>query len=166
MKKFGKKGAAVVVLVLAIAAGVLGYQRYEAAQAEEAAKVLSLSGNVDVREVSLAFRGSDRIAEILVDEGDTVKKGQVLARLDGRELELSIAKTQADIRSQQSTVEKLHKGTRSEEIAQAQQNYEQAQAAAGEVAFLAKHPELSEAMPSEERLEDAFMILLKVQNTL
>ena len=130
MKKFGKKGAAVVVLVLAIAAGVLGYQRYEAAQAEEAAKVLSLSGNVDVREVSLAFRGSDRIAEILVDEGDTVKKGQVLARLDGRELELSIAKTQADIRSQQSTVEKLHNGTRSEEIAQAQQNYEQAQAAA------------------------------------
>ncbi|MDD6127543.1 MAG: HlyD family efflux transporter periplasmic adaptor subunit [Veillonellaceae bacterium] len=130
MKKFGKKGAAVVVLVLAIAEGVLGYQRYEAAQAEEAAKVLSLSGNVDVREVSLAFRGSDRIAEILVDEGDTVKKGQVLARLDGRELELSIAKTQADIRSQQSTVEKLHNGTRSEEIAQAQQNYEQAQAAA------------------------------------
>lgn len=130
MKKFGKKGAAVIVLVLVIAAGVFGYQRYEAAQAAEAAKVLSLSGNVDVREVSLAFRGSDRIAEILVDEGDTVKKGQVLARLDGRELELSIAKTQADIRSQQSTVEKLHNGTRSEEIAQAQQNYEQAQAAA------------------------------------
>lgn len=130
MKKFGKKGAAVIVLVLLIVAGAFGYQRYEAAQAAEAAKVLSLSGNVDVREVSLAFRSSDRIADILVDEGDTVKKGQVLARLDGRELELSIAKTQADIRSQQSTVEKLHNGTRSEEIAQAQRNYEQAQAAA------------------------------------
>lgn len=129
MKKFWKKGVAVVVLVLVIAAGVFGYQRYEAAQAAEAAKVLSLSGNVDVREVSLAFRGSDRIAEILVDEGDTVKEGQVLARLDGRELELSIAKTQADIRSQESTVEKLHNDTRSEEIAQAQQNYEQAAAA-------------------------------------
>ena len=84
------------------------------------------------------------------------KKGAAIVAL-----ELSIAKMQADIRSQQSTVEKLHNGTRSEEIAQAQQNYEQAQAAAGEVAFLAKHPELSEAMPSEERLEDAFMILLK-----
>ncbi len=33
--------------------------------------------------------------------------------------------------------------------------------AGGDVAFLAKHPELPEATPSEGRLEDAFMILLK-----
>ena len=125
-----KKGIIAVVLAALVAVGAYGYQQHEAAQAAEAASVLSLSGNVDVREVSLAFRGNDRISEILVDAGDTVKEGQVLARLDGRELELSIAKTQADIRSQQSTVEKLHNGTRNEEIAQAQRNYEQAQAAA------------------------------------
>ena len=43
MKKFGKKGAVVIVLVLAIAAGVLGYQRYEAAQAAEAAFYLGMN---------------------------------------------------------------------------------------------------------------------------
>lgn len=130
MKRFGKKGVAVIIVLVLVVAGVFGWQRYEAAKAAEAAKVLTLNGNVDVREVSLAFRGSDRIAEILVDEGDTVKEGQVLARLDSRELELSIAKTQADIRGQESTVEKLRSGTRSEEIAQAQRSYESAQAAA------------------------------------
>lgn len=130
MKRFGKKGAAVIIVLVLVVAGVFGWQRYEAAKAAEAANVLTLNGNVDVREVSLAFRGSDRIAEILVDEGDTVQAGQVLARLDSRELELSITKTQADIRGQESTVEKLRSGTRSEEIAQAQRNYESAQAAA------------------------------------
>lgn len=39
-----------------------------------------------MREVTLAFRQSDRVAEILVDEGDLVKAGQLLVRLDNRGL--------------------------------------------------------------------------------
>ncbi|MCI7330878.1 MAG: HlyD family efflux transporter periplasmic adaptor subunit [Selenomonadaceae bacterium] len=96
----------------------------------EASQTLTLSGNVDVREVSVAFRQSDRIAEILAAEGDTVQAGQVLARLDDHELQLQRAKADAQVRAQQSTVDKLHNGTRQEEIAQAQAQYDAAQAAA------------------------------------
>jgi HlyD family secretion protein len=43
---------------------------------------LELYGNVDLRQVDLPFNGSERVAEVLVQEGDRVKRGQVLARLD------------------------------------------------------------------------------------
>lgn len=130
MRKGWKKAVVgLLVLVLAVG-GYFGYTRYEAAQKAEAAKTLSLSGNVDLREVSLAFRESDRIADILVDEGDTVKAGDELAHLDTRELTLAIRKTEAQIAAQQATVEKLHNGTRAEEIEQAEQTYRSARAAA------------------------------------
>jgi HlyD family secretion protein len=41
-----------------------------------------LSGNVDIREVNLSFRVGGRLQQVLVDEGATVKAGQILARLD------------------------------------------------------------------------------------
>ena len=40
---------------------------------------LTLYGNVDLRQVELPFNGSERIAEVLVQEGDHVTRGQVLA---------------------------------------------------------------------------------------
>ncbi len=45
---------------------------------------LTLYGNVDIRQVRLGFRVGGRIAEMLVDEGDTVKPGALLAHLDAR----------------------------------------------------------------------------------
>ena len=49
---------------------------------------LVLYGNVDIRQVSLAFDGSGRVAEMQVDEGDAVQAGQVLATLDTQTLAL------------------------------------------------------------------------------
>ena len=37
--------------------------------------IIVLQGNVNLREVNVAFRGSDRIASLLVDEGAVVSKG-------------------------------------------------------------------------------------------
>ena len=42
---------------------------------------LQLYGNVDIREAQLTFNGSEHIAEIRVQEGDRVTKGQLLAHL-------------------------------------------------------------------------------------
>ena len=54
---------------------------------------LTLYGNIDVRQVDLAFRVPGRIAAMNVDEGDRVAAGQELARLDqvtaSREAELA-----------------------------------------------------------------------------
>lgn len=118
--------------VLFLAACLLGLAAYlyHAFCQQDNQEELVLQGNVDVREVSLAFRQSDRILEMLAEEGDRVQKGQVLARLDTQELKLQLQRLNAEIAAQQSTVDKLHNGTRPEEIRQAEGNLRQAQAAA------------------------------------
>ncbi len=83
---------------------------------------LLLYGNVDLRQVELPFNGSERVAAVLVQEGDRVSKGQLLARLDTSRLAPQVAKAEADLAVQAQAVERLHHGNRPEEIAQAQAN--------------------------------------------
>jgi HlyD family secretion protein len=89
---------------------------------------LVLYGNVDLRQVDLAFNGSERIAEVLVEEGAKVSRGQVLARLDTSRLKPQAATVAATVEAQQAIVEKLHHGSRPQEIAQAQANVASAKA--------------------------------------
>ena len=55
---------------------------------------LELHGNVDLRQVNLPFNNNERIAAELVQEGDRVHKGQVLARLDTSRLEPQVAQNE------------------------------------------------------------------------
>src|SRR4051812_44181697 len=80
-----------LILTLPLAgAGYLWFgHNTHAAEAQAVAtrpSVLIAPGHVEpLRDpVKLAFEAQGRIAEILVDEGDSVKTGQVLARLDDR----------------------------------------------------------------------------------
>ena len=47
---------------------------------------LVISGNIELDEVNIAFKTAGRLTERAVDEGDGVKKGQVVARLDRDQL--------------------------------------------------------------------------------
>jgi HlyD family secretion protein len=76
-------------------------------------------GNVDLRQVDLAFNDSERIAAVLAEEGNRVTKGQVLARLDARRIEPQIAQAAALVAVQRAAVDRLRRGNRPEEIAQA-----------------------------------------------
>jgi HlyD family secretion protein len=89
---------------------------------------LIIYGNVDLRQVMLAFNNNERIAEELVQEGDRVKQGQLLARLDTSRLEPQVAQAQAQFEAQKQVVERLHNGSRPEEIEQARANLESAKA--------------------------------------
>ncbi len=114
-----KKIFAVILLVL-IAVGAFFYSNHaEKVQAERSTS-LKLFGNVDVREVTLAFRQSDRISEIFVEEGDLVKQGQLLARLDSRELQLTAEKARSQIKIQEAVLLRLKNGTRPEDLAKIQ----------------------------------------------
>jgi len=89
---------------------------------------LMLYGNVDLRQVSLAFSGSERIAELGVREGDRVRAGQVVGRLDTRALQLQAAQAKARIGVQEQALQRLRNGSRPEEIAQARAQVSAAQA--------------------------------------
>ena len=82
--------------------------------------VLVLYGNVDIRQVELAFNVSDRIAQMPVKEGERVKKGQLLAKLETVRLEHNAELLRAQMASQQQVVSRLEAGSRPEEILKAE----------------------------------------------
>jgi membrane fusion protein YbhG len=107
----------VLVLLLLVAAGG-GYwyfRIYEPAHSDR----LELTGNVEVRQVNLAFKVGGRIDRLAVDEGDSVAAGAQLALLDKRYFEDAIRVAEAQVAEKQAAVDRLEHGTRPEEIAQA-----------------------------------------------
>ena len=64
---------------------------------ERPAQELTLYGNVDLREVDLAFNNNERIFRVLVTEGDHVYRGQVLARVDTSRLAPQVAQAEANV---------------------------------------------------------------------
>jgi HlyD family secretion protein len=118
---------ALIVLLLAAAGSAAGLAWW-LTHRESATQDLVLYGNVDLRQVALAFNNSERIADVLVQEGDPVWRGQVLARLDRSRLEPRVAQAEAQVAAQRQVVARLRNGTRPEEIAQARANVQSAAA--------------------------------------
>lgn len=93
---------------------------------------LVLYGNVDLRDVDLAFNDSGRIERVLVQEGDRVRKGEVLAQLDTSRLRPRLAQAEALAAAQRAVLERMRHGNRPQEIAQARANLALARAKAGQ----------------------------------
>jgi HlyD family secretion protein len=125
-----KKPVIAGIVVLAVLAAVaVGFALGRLGRNSEKDKNrLVLYGNVDLREVEISFNNSERIAEVLVQEGDKVTRGQILARLDTSRLKPQVAEAKAEMEAQQAVVQKLHHGSRPEEIAQARANVTSAKA--------------------------------------
>jgi HlyD family secretion protein len=118
----------VVILLLLAVAGAAAGVAWWLIHRNESTTELTLYGNVDLRQVELPFNDNGRIAEVLVQEGDRVRRGQVLARLDTSRLEPQVAQAEGQAAAQRQVVERLHNGSRPEEIAQSRANVESAQA--------------------------------------
>lgn len=73
-------------------------------------------GNVDVRTVSLAFRVSGRLETINFDEGEKLKKGDVIATIENSIFKENLNQINAQINLQEIQIQKLEKGYRTEEI--------------------------------------------------
>jgi HlyD family secretion protein len=72
---------------------------------------LVLHGNVDIRQVQLAFNDSERITALLVREGDRVHAGQLVATLDSRRFEAAFANSEANAAAQRENVLKAEADT-------------------------------------------------------
>jgi len=83
-----------LMVVGVVAGAVYWWQVVNNDTAEETALVLY--GNVDIREIHLAFNGSEHVREILVQEGDRVQAGQLLARLHTERLQAAWERARAD----------------------------------------------------------------------
>jgi HlyD family secretion protein len=61
-----------------------------------------VSGNIELTEVNIAFKTAGRLIERTVDEGDGVKQGQIIARLDRDQLMAQRAREAAGLESAES----------------------------------------------------------------
>ena len=78
-----KKRIVIILAVVAVAAA--GVFAYRGANKPPENRIV-VSGNIELTEVNIAFKTAGRLIERTVDEGDSVKKGQVIARLDRDQL--------------------------------------------------------------------------------
>jgi HlyD family secretion protein len=111
-----RKFALLLVLAVLVAAisGAWLWQRKNRETAN-----LTLYGNVEIRDALLVFNEQEIVAEVLAEEGDAVKAGQVLARLRSAQLAAQLAEAQARFEAQAQVVRRLENGSRSQEVKRA-----------------------------------------------
>ncbi|MHB1532179.1 efflux RND transporter periplasmic adaptor subunit [Acidithiobacillus sp.] len=119
-----KKRVVAVILVLAIGAGAA----YWFTRAHAPTDVVTIYGNIDIRQVQAAFDDNGRIRNLRVQEGDRVHKGQLLAELDPVRFQDAVAKGQGQVAAQEQVLARLLAGSRPEEIAAARAEAAAAQA--------------------------------------
>jgi HlyD family secretion protein len=144
-----------VLLILIIGTGGLWWWHLhrEPVQTGE----LVLYGNVDIREVNLAFNGNQRIASIFVKEGDRVTTGQLLAKLETQRLEDAVKQAEALVAQQSQVLKRLEAGNRIEEIRQAEANAHKARVDADNAERTWKRIRelVKEQAVSQQRADDA-----------
>lgn len=109
------------VLIVLLAMGVTGggVWWWQSHRPQTRTDDLMLYGNVDIRQVNLAFNGSEHVASMQAQEGDRVSKGQLLATLDTHRLEPAVARAEAQVQAQREVVAGLLAGARPQEIRKA-----------------------------------------------
>ncbi len=97
--------------------------------AEPTAPGLRASGFIEAEEVDIAPQLGGRVAELLVEEGDDVEAGQLLARIDGTLLEAQIGSARAGVEIAEAQLAQVRAGARPQQIRQAEAGLAQASAA-------------------------------------
>jgi len=134
-----KKGILIIVLVVvALTLGGLYLFRREM----DTDALTKVYGNVDIREVSLAFRVGGRLEALHFDEGERVRKDELLAELDAVPYQQQVDRATAELGIREAELQLLRNGYRVEEIVQARARLAEAEAQL-------RHAELSLARQEE-----------------
>jgi HlyD family secretion protein len=87
------------------------------------------NGRLEADEIDIDTKYAGRIAELSADEGDFVQAGQVLARMDTRDLEASLKKSQAQVQQAQKAVDEANANVTQQnaQVVLAKQEYDRAE---------------------------------------
>lgn len=100
-----KRRAVLILLVLAAAGGGAWYWFY--GRGNGSPNRILVSGNLELTQVDLSFKTAGRMTELAVREGQFVKKGDLIAKLDSAQLEQQLLRDQAAVASAQSSLQQL-----------------------------------------------------------
>src|SRR5215813_169454 len=80
---------------------------------------LAASGTLEARNISIGSKVGGRITRVLVHEGDQVEPNQLLVTFDSAELEGQLLQAQGRVEAARANLAKMLRGSRPEEIAEA-----------------------------------------------
>src|SRR5580765_3638538 len=104
MPKLSKKTKWIVVGVAVAAIAFFGYQWWQGRRYAVPDGIASGNGRLEAKLVDATAKEPLRVKQVLVDEGDLVKPGQVVVRLDTSTLEAQLASAKA---SEAASLEQL-----------------------------------------------------------
>jgi HlyD family secretion protein len=70
--------------------------------------LVSGNGRIEADEIDIDTKFAGRIAEMFADEGDMVKPQQIVARMDTRDIEASLKKSEAQVQGAQQSLDEAH----------------------------------------------------------
>jgi len=91
----------ILIIGILVAVVVAALYAFRGAGRDKENRIL-ISGNIELTEVSIGFKSAGRLIERTVNEGDSVTKGQILARLDRDQLAAQRERESAGLASSQS----------------------------------------------------------------
>jgi HlyD family secretion protein len=93
--KFSRKW--IIIVVVLVVGGILGYKYWQSTQSALPGGIASGNGRIEAKLSDASAKEPLRVKEVLVDEGDLVKPGQVLVRLDTVTIEAEQAKNEGSV---------------------------------------------------------------------
>jgi HlyD family secretion protein len=103
----------VIPLILILTVGVIGFVFIKK---QSLSTGLVVSGNIEATDARMSFRIPGRLEKRLVDEGDKVTRGQLLATLDKTDQQIAVASAEAGLAYARAVLSELEAGSRPEEI--------------------------------------------------
>lgn len=128
MKTAGKVILGFAVLLVIAIGGVVYFHRSVPAE-DYSDQPLEISGSVEVKNVDVNVKVPGKLEKIMVEEGDQVEAGQVIATLEAQNIEAKSNLTLAAIEAATAQYQKARNGARPQQVKQAKNLVEQAKVA-------------------------------------
>ena len=142
-----KRAFPLLLLIAAAGAALYFYPRWFHPPAAEAE--IKLSGNIEAHESLVSFKVPGRIVMLPVEEGQAVKKGQLLARLDDEDYRQEVAMDEAALKVRNRQLELAEAGSREQDI---KASYEAVQDARADLEQKQKDFERYDALYKKEEI--------------
>lgn len=114
---------------------------------------ITASGKIQpIQSVNISPKSSGLLADLNVEQGDKVKKGQIIARMDNSEIKMRIIQYKANLEQAKAQLAESLAGSRPEEIAQGKARVEQAQA---QLAIIREGNRLQEIQQAQAQVDSA-----------
>src|ERR1041385_4122656 len=81
---------------------------------------LVVSGTLEARNIEVGSKIGGRVSRVLIHEGDRVEPNQLLVEFDSSELEGQLLQAEGKVEAARAELDKMLRGSRPEEIAEAQ----------------------------------------------